>query len=122
MSDIVLLANSEDMRVVAAAAIQYTGADIPIVITHTYEESQRLAVEYREKGCRMLIARGGHARAIRAANVGIPVMPIPFTGNNIAALLSGKGGLGRVRSRRESDHDPDDAGAGAIHRCEGPLL
>ena len=46
MSDIVLLANSEDMRVVAAAAIQYTGADIPIVITHTYEESQRLAVEY----------------------------------------------------------------------------
>ena len=65
MSDIVLLANSEDMRVVAAAAIQYTGADIPIVITHTYEESQRLAVEYREKGCRMLIARGGHARAIR---------------------------------------------------------
>ena len=88
MSDIVLLANSEDMRVVAAAAIQYTGADIPIVITHTYEESQRLAVEYREKGCRMLIARGGHARAIRAANVGIPVMPIPFTGNNIAALLA----------------------------------
>ena len=53
MSDIVLLANSEDMRVVAAAAIQYTGADIPIVVTHTYEESQRLAMEYREKGCRI---------------------------------------------------------------------
>ena len=88
MSDIVLLANSEDMRMVAAAAIQYTGADIPIVVTHTYEESQRLAVEFKEKGCRMLIARGGHARAIRAANIGIPVMPIPFTGNNIAALLT----------------------------------
>lgn len=88
MSDIVLLANSEDMRDVAAAAIKNTGADIPIVVTHTYEESQRLAVEYREKGCRILIARGGHARAIRVGNSGIPVMPIPFTGNNIAALLN----------------------------------
>ena len=88
MSDIVLLANSEDMRIVAAAAIQYTGADIPIVVTHTYEESRRLAVEFKEKGCRMLIARGGHARAIREGNIGIPVMPIPFTGNNIAALLA----------------------------------
>ncbi len=88
MSDIVLLANSEDMKAVAAAAIQYTGTDIPIVVTHTYEESRRLAREFKEKGCRILIARGGHARAIRAGNIGIPVMPIPFTGNNIAALLA----------------------------------
>ena len=88
MSDIVLLANSEDMMEVAKAAVQHTKTDIQIVITHTYRESQQLAMEYKEKGCRMLIARGGHARAIRASNIGIPVMAIPFTGNNIAALFA----------------------------------
>ena len=88
MSDIVLLANSEDMMEVAKAAVQHTKTDIQIIITHTYRESQQLAMEYKEKGCRMLIARGGHARAIRASNIGIPVMAIPFTGNNIAALFA----------------------------------
>ncbi len=88
MDEIVLLANSDDMMNVANAAVQHTRANIRIVITHTYLESQQLAQKFKDQGCRMLIARGGHARAIRASNVGIPVMAIPFTGNNIASLLA----------------------------------
>ena len=87
MKSMLLLANSDDMLSVAREAIAHTGADIEVALTHTYEETSRLAEEYERQGCRLIIARGAHARALRESNLKIPVTSIPFTGNNIVSLL-----------------------------------
>ena len=87
MKSMLLLANSDDMFSVAQEAIAHTGADIEVKLTHTYEETSKLAAEYERGGCRIIIARGAHARALRESNIKIPVTNIPFTGNNIVSLL-----------------------------------
>lgn len=87
MKSMLLLANSDDMYSVAQEAIAHTGADIEVKLTHTYEETSKLAAEYERGGCRIIIARGAHARALRESNIKIPVTNIPFTGNNIVSLL-----------------------------------
>jgi len=90
MKSIALLANSDDMLSVAKDAAKHAGAEdeIELILTHTYEESLEIARKYEARGGSMLIARGGHARILREAGIGIPVTMIPFTGNNIAALLA----------------------------------
>ena len=87
MKSMLLLANSDDMYSVALEAIAHTGADIEVALTHTYEETSQLAEKYERQGCRLIIARGAHARALRESNIKIPVTSIPFTGNNIVSLL-----------------------------------
>lgn len=90
MREIALLANSDDMISVANDAAKHAGAEdeIEVILTHTYEESLEIARKYEEQGGRIMIARGGHARILRESSIGIPVTMIPFTGNNIAALLA----------------------------------
>ena len=90
MKEIALLANSDDMVSMANEAAAHAGAEneIEVVLTHTYAESLEIAKKYEEQGGRIMIARGGHARILREADIGIPVTMIPFTGNNIAALLA----------------------------------
>jgi len=87
MKSMLLLANSDDMYSVAQEAVAHTGADVEVVLTITYEETRRLAEEYERNGCRLIIARGARARALRESGISIPVTSIPFTGNNIVSLL-----------------------------------
>ena len=87
MKPVLLLANSSDMYAVAQDAVAHTGADIEVALTHTYEESRQLAEDYERRGCRLIIARGAHARALRESGIKIPVTSVPFTGNNIVSLL-----------------------------------
>lgn len=90
MKDIALLVNSDDMISMAKDAAKHAGAEdeIEVILTHTYEESLDIARKCESEGARIMIARGGHARFLREAGIGIPVTMIPFTGNNIAALLA----------------------------------
>ena len=88
MAEMALMVNSDDMLTAAQEAVSHTGEDIDIILTHTYEESLRLARNFEEGGGRLIIARGGHARILKASNLHIPVTNIPFTGNNIVAVLS----------------------------------
>ena len=69
MKSMLLLANSDDMFSVAQEAIAHTGADIEVKLTHTYEETSKLAAEYERGGCRIIIARGAHARALRERDI-----------------------------------------------------
>ena len=90
MKEIALLVNSDDMISMAKDAAMHAGAEdeIEVILTHTYEESFNIARKCEADGARMIIARGGHARFLRESGIGIPVTMIPFTGNNIAALLA----------------------------------
>ena len=89
MKKIALLVNSTDMLDSVNNALAHTGSidDIDIMMTTTYEESVKIGKTYEAAGGQMIIARGGHARALRASEVHLPIITIPFTGNNIAALL-----------------------------------
>lgn len=90
MKEIALLVNSDDMISIAKDAAMHAGAEdeIEVILTHTYEESFDIARKCEANGARMIIARGGHARFLRESGIDIPVTMIPFTGNNIAALLA----------------------------------
>ena len=89
MKPIALLVNSEDMFTTAKDAIAHAGAedDVEMIMTHTYEESLKIARNYKAAGGLCIIARGGHARYLRASNLGLPITAIPFMGNDIAAML-----------------------------------
>lgn len=89
MKPIALLVNSEDMFTTVKDAIAHAGAedDVEMIMTHTYEESLKIARNYKAAGGLCIIARGGHARYLRAANLGLPITAIPFMGNDIAAML-----------------------------------
>lgn len=89
MKPIALLVNSEDMLSTVKDAIAHAGAenDVETLMTHTYEESLKIIENFRALGGQCIIARGGHARYLRAYNVGLPITAIPFTGNDIAAML-----------------------------------
>ena len=89
MKPIALLVNSEDMFTTVKDAIAHAGAedDVEMIMTHTYEESLKLASDYKAAGGLCIIARGGHARFLRASNLGMPITAIPFMGNDIAAML-----------------------------------
>ena len=89
MKPIALLVNSEDMFTTVKDAIAHAGAedDVEMIMTHTYEESLKIARNYKAAGGLCIIARGGHARYLRASNLGLPITAIPFMGNDIAAML-----------------------------------
>ena len=89
MKPIALLVNSDEMLPTVKDAITHAGAeeDVQILMTHAYEESLKIVEEFRALGGQCIIARGGHARYLRAVNVGLPITAIPFTGNDIAAML-----------------------------------
>lgn len=89
MKPIALLVNSEEMLPTVKDAIAHAGAedDVEMLMTHTYEESLKIIENFRALGGQCIIARGGHARYLRARNVGLPITAIPFTGNDIAAML-----------------------------------
>ncbi len=88
MAEIALLVNSDDMYSAAKEAVAHTGEDIEVALTHTYEESLRIARDFESRGGRLIIARGAHAMILKTSNLQLPVTSIPFTGNNIVALLS----------------------------------
>lgn len=87
VNDITLIANCDSMAELARGVILRSGENINVVASHTYDETMRIARRLEAGGCRMLIARGGHARRLREEDLSIPVTSIPFTGNNIASLL-----------------------------------
>ncbi len=87
MNDITFIANSDNMAELAERVISRAGESISVVLSHTYDETMEIARRVEAQGCRMLIARGGHARRLREEDLGIPVTSIPFTGNDIASLL-----------------------------------
>lgn len=87
MHDIAMIVNSDDMMQVARAVIARTGDELLLVASHTYDETLSIARRLEAEGYRMIIARGGHARRLRADELSIPVTSIPFTGNNVASLL-----------------------------------
>lgn len=88
MAEIALLANSDDMYSAAMEAVSHTGEEIEVALTHTYEESLRIVRDFEERGGRLVIARGAHAMILKSSAIQLPVTTIPFTGNNIVALLS----------------------------------
>lgn len=87
MGNIAMIVNSDDMMTIAKETIATAGEKIRLVATHTYEESYEWAKRLEAEGFRLLIARGGHAQRLRSSNLRIPVVNIPFTGNNITAIL-----------------------------------
>ncbi|MBS5432333.1 MAG: sigma 54-interacting transcriptional regulator [Firmicutes bacterium] len=89
MKPIALLVNSEDMLSTVKDAIANTSAenDVESIMTHTYEESFKIAQDFKANGGQCIIARGGHARFLRAMNTELSITAIPFTGNNIASML-----------------------------------
>ena len=87
MKRIAMLVNSEDMMVAARQAIDESNEDISVLMTHTYKESSELARRLVNEGCKIIIARGGHAWRLRKMDLGIPVVQIPFTGSEVAAIM-----------------------------------
>lgn len=87
MKNIAMLVNSEDMMECAQSVVAETGDNIRLIATRTYEESLRWGKQLEEEGCRILIARGGHAQCLRNSDIGIPIVNLAFTGNNITSIL-----------------------------------
>lgn len=87
MERIAIIVNSTDMMTTAKQAIAASKEEIRLVKTHTYDESFQWGKTLASEGYRLLIARGGHAQRLRNAKLGIPVVQIPFTGNDITAVL-----------------------------------
>lgn len=87
MRKVAMIVNSEDMMVAARQAIEQSNEDIRVLMSHTYSESSALARRLVTEGYQILIARGGHARRLRSMNLGIPVVQIPFTGSDVAAVM-----------------------------------
>ena len=87
MGNIGMIVNDSSMRDMALNIIRGTDTQIAVVLAHSFEDSVHKAVEMESQGFRVLISRGGHSTRIREAGLHIPVIDIPFMGNNIAALL-----------------------------------
>lgn len=87
MGDIGIIVNSESIRAIAIKVSGKSRNSIEVVSVHSFEESVQQAKEMEGAGFRVLISRGGHSARIREAGLRIPVIDIPFMGNNIAALL-----------------------------------
>jgi len=87
MRKIAMIVNSEDMMLAARQAIEESGEDVRVIMSHTYPESSRLAKQLVEEGFQIIIARGGHAWRLRDMNLGVPVVQIPFTGSDVAAIM-----------------------------------
>ncbi|MDR1603397.1 MAG: sigma 54-interacting transcriptional regulator [Gracilibacteraceae bacterium] len=85
MKEIGIIVNSTDMFRLAAEAAD--PEHVEVVLTHTYEESLSWARSMEKSGFRLLISRGGHSSRLREAGLSLPVVDIPFTGNNVVALL-----------------------------------
>ena len=88
MKDFALLVNSDDMMMTVKETLEHIGGDdIEVIETHGYEETAQLAQSFARRGCRAIIARGGHARYLREIGLMLPIVSIPFTGNNIVSML-----------------------------------
>lgn len=87
MQHIAMIVNNEDMMQIAKDAVAFSNEDIHLIATHTYEESYDWGKKLEAEGYRVLIARGGHAQCLRSSGLGVPVVSIPFTGNNITSIL-----------------------------------
>lgn len=87
MERIAIIVNSTDMISTAEQAVGSSKEKIRLVQTHTYDESLQWGKSLVSEGYRLLIARGGHAQRLRSAKLGVPIVQIPFTGNDIAAVL-----------------------------------
>lgn len=87
MQHIAMIVNNEDMMRIAKDAVAFSSEDIRLVASRTYEESYEWGKKLEEEGFRVLIARGGHAQRLRNSGLGVPVVSIPFTGNNITSIL-----------------------------------
>lgn len=125
MGEIGILVNSTDMYIQAQEVVKESSAEeVDVVLTHTYSESLGWVKKLVQKGCRIIIARGGHTMRLREAHLNIPIIDIPFTGNNIAILL--------MKAKKEYDQfavvgnslllrmvrEFDDAIGGGIHYFE----
>lgn len=95
MGEIGILVNSTDMYIQAQEVVKESSTEVDVVLTHTYTESLEWVKKLEEKGCRIIIARGGHIMRLREAHLSVPVIDIPFTGNNIAILL--------IKAKKEYD-------------------
>lgn len=87
MNTIAMLVNSQDMMERSREVLAETGDQIRLIATHTYEESLEWGRKLEKEGYRILISRGGHAQCLRNSDLGIPIVSLAFTGNNIASLL-----------------------------------
>ena len=87
MQHIAIIVNNEDMMQTVKDAVAVSNEDIRLIATHTYDESYDWGKRLEAEGYRVLIARGGHAHRLRSSNLGVPVVSIPFTGNNITSIL-----------------------------------
>jgi len=87
MGDIGIIVNSENIRDIALKASSKSNKVIEVVSAHSFEESVQKAKAMESAGFRVLISRGGHSARIREAGLQIPIIDIPFMGNDIAALL-----------------------------------
>jgi len=87
MGDIGIIVTSDAIREIAIKVSRKCPKVIEVVSAHSFEESVLKAKEMEGAGFRVLISRGGHSARIREAGLRIPVIDIPFMGNNIAALL-----------------------------------
>ncbi len=87
MGDIGIIVNSENIRDIAIKASYTSSKRIEVVSAHSFDESVQRAKDMESAGFRVLISRGGHSARIREAGLQIPIIDIPFMGNDIAALL-----------------------------------
>lgn len=93
MAEIGIIVNSSDLFSLAQGAAADSKGTVEAVLTHTYDESLNRARKMAESGVMILISRGGHSTWLREHGINIPIIDIPFTGNNIAALM--------VRAKKE---------------------
>ena len=87
MKEIGIIVNNTEMYMLAREAAKKCDCEVEVVLTHAYNESLDWAKKLEQRGFRILVSRGGHSSRMREASLGIPIVDIPFTGNNIAALL-----------------------------------
>ena len=87
MKSIAMIVSNDDMMQIVQDTLALSGEDIRLVSTHTYEESYEWAKKLEAEGYRIVIARGGHAQCLRNSGLGLQVIGIPFTGNNITSVL-----------------------------------
>ncbi len=87
MGDIGIIVNNTSIRDMALNVVKKSPLSISVVLARSFEDSVNQAVEMQSRGFRVLISRGGHSARIREAGLNIPIIDIPFMGNNIAALL-----------------------------------
>ena len=87
MSRMAIFVNSTEMLETARTVVAEAKEEIRLISTHTYDETYEWGKKLTAEGTRLLIARGGHALRLRNSNLGIPIIEIPFTGNDVVAVL-----------------------------------